>query len=85
MVGDMGHMGGLQNPPLARTIPSRFFKYRWVSQASKEGAVSKKVILSDWFYGGRVFAAVVSEYSTPCTVCLTNFPRSPYLNIYVYA
>ena len=25
----------------ARTIPSRFFKYRWVSQASKEGAVSK--------------------------------------------
>ena len=27
---------------MARTIPSRFFKYRWVSQASKEGAVSKK-------------------------------------------
>ena len=29
-------------PPRARTIPSRFFKYRWVSQASKEGAMSKK-------------------------------------------
>ena len=29
-------------PPRARTIPSRFFKYRWVSPASKEGAVSKK-------------------------------------------
>ena len=29
-------------PPRARTIvPSRFFKYRWVSQAPKEGAVSK--------------------------------------------
>ena len=39
----MGHMGGLINPPpRARTIPSRFFKYRWVSQASKEGTVSKK-------------------------------------------
>ena len=29
-------------PPWARTIPSRFFKYRWVSLASKEGAITKK-------------------------------------------
>ena len=31
-------------PPRVRTTPSRFIKYRWVSQASKEGAVSKKLI-----------------------------------------
>ena len=35
-------------PPRARTIPSRFFQYRWVSQASKEGALSKKSILSTY-------------------------------------
>ena len=36
--GVYGYMGDL-------TIPSRFFKYRWVSQKSKEGAVSIKIRL----------------------------------------
>ena len=36
-------MGGLNNPrPTARKMPNRFFKYRWASYTSKEGAINKK-------------------------------------------
>ena len=43
--GRHGAYGWSNKPlPLAQTISSRFFKYRWVSKASKEGAVSKKLL-----------------------------------------
>ena len=42
----MGHTGGLTSPRPGADNTEPVFQYRWVSQASKEGGVSKKESLS---------------------------------------
>ena len=53
-------------PPLARKMPSRLLKYRWISLASKEGALSKK-LASGWF-NLKIPVLVVLDYWSQATL-----------------